>query len=167
MKRKLALDLRPMSVGDSHHLLNIDLKVSEFPWDVEDWQLLQKFFPDWEISVATLNSTPVGFSVVELSADDDLCRIHKFAVLRRAQRIGVDNSLLNLIEYRTSIKSLGTLEYVASESACRPGDPYDVSQWLIWHGFTCEATEPEMFEGYGKDYDAYLFRKTIHEGKPT
>ena len=77
MKQKLALDFRPMSAGDSHHLLDIDLKVSEFPWDVEDWQLLQKFFPDWEISVATLNKTPVGFSVVELSADDDLCRLYK------------------------------------------------------------------------------------------
>lgn len=167
MKRKLTLDIRPMSVGDSHHLLNIDLKVSEFPWDVEDWQLLQKFFPDWEISVATINKTPVGFSVVELSADDDLCRIHKFAVLLRARRIGVHLSLMNVIEYRTFTRSLGTIEYVASECCCRPGDPYDVSEWLLRENFRCQDTEADMFEGYGKNYDAYLFRKIVHDGQYT
>lgn len=161
MKKPLNLDLRPMALGDSHHLINIDNKRSEFPWTVGDWQCFQRYFPEWEVSVVTLDETPVGFTVIELSKDENKCYIHKFAVLPKGLTVGIDLVLLNRVEYRTVTKGLNCIEYPVSESSCNPGDPYDVSEWLLRNGFRCEETVEEMFEAYGSYYDGFLFRKPI------
>lgn len=161
---KLALNLRPLLAGDSHHLLNLDNKVSEFPWDVEDWQLLQKFFPEWEVSVVTLNETPKGFSVIELSADEGVCRIHK--LVAQPNGVGLLNVLMDRIEYRAFIKQLDVIELIVSETECRGGDdPYDKTKWMRQQGFKCEDIQTGLFEAYGNQYDGYVFHKSLHEGK--
>jgi hypothetical protein len=154
-----SLDLRPMKAGDSNHLLSIDRKSSEFPWEVEDWQLIQQYFPGWEVSVATLNGTPKGFSVIELSDEKDACYIQKLVAL------GNDDDLRQLllarITFRTLVKGFSSILYSTCELNCCPGDPYDESVWLQSQGFTYNATEVGEYSAYGRDYDGYIFSKKV------
>ncbi len=160
------MDIRPMTLGDSHHLINIDSKASEFAWDVEDWQILQKYFPDWKVWIVSLMDTPKAFAVVEVDHNEDISRIHKMAALPEARRIGADLSLLDTIEYDAVVSGVGTVEFVVSETSCRGGnDPYDISAWLLRRGFKCEETGRETYDAYGKMYDGFAFRKLVHKEK--
>lgn len=165
MVKELILDVRSMGPGDSHRLIDIDLKVSEFPWAIGKWYNLQWTSEDWDITVATLNNTPVGFSIIESLVDIDICRIHRLVVLNLAQRIGLNNMLLDRAQYAAVIRGLTIIEFMVSEVSCRGmNDPYDLSVWLLKQSFKCEKIEKERFEAYGKKYDGYLFRKTLHYG---
>lgn len=159
MDRK-TLDIRAMKEGDSHHLVNIDVKSSEFPFEFEDWQLLAHYFPEWRIMVSCLDETPVGFAIVELDKDELVMRIHKIVALPEAKRIGVDTTMLCHIEYEAQISGFAKIQLPVPSLACRgPGDPYDISEWLKNNQYRCVGTEEEIFEAYGEKIDAYIFEK--------
>jgi len=158
------LKLRPLDRTDSHYLLDIDNKVSEYPWGPDEWELMDKFFPEWETSIATVNSTPKGFSVTELDKERGVQLIHKLVV--RESHPTLRTLLLERLEYRAFVHSISTIEFVLSETECRgKDDPYDRSAWLKRQGFRCENIRKDTFESYGKVFDGFVFRKLIHEGK--
>ena len=159
-KMQLNLDVRPMQQGDSHHLLNIDLKASEFPFDFDDWQTLARFFPEWKIAVATLDDTPVAFAIYEIDEEEKVVRVHKIAALPNARRIGVDSTLLSAIEYTAVTQGMSAVEIPVPASSCRgKDDPYDVSVWLNRNKYRCVRTEAGLYEAYGDDEDGYIFQK--------
>lgn len=160
------IGLRPMQLGDSPHLLNIDLKSSEFPWEVADWELLNNYFKHWRVLIALFNNTPAAFSVFELDSDEDSLHIHKLEALPIGKRVGLQFLMLDAIEHDGRCAALGVMDFIVPVSSCRgPGDPYDISEWVSRAGFKCQREEPSMFEGYGKEIAGYVFQKTIEYGK--
>ena len=158
------LKIRPLNKTDSHHLLNLDLKTSEYPWSSDDWELMDKFFPEWEVSIATVDGVPKGFSVTELDIKRNIQRIHKLVVIKPYPTL--KTLLLERIEYRAFVHSVSTIEFILSETECRgKDDPYDRSTWLKRQGFRCEGIHKDTFEAYGNVFDGFVFRKLIHEGK--
>lgn len=154
------LDIRPMTGGDCHHLVNIDLKSSEFPFNFNDWHTMSKYFPDWKIVIGTLNKTPSAFAVFESDLDERVNVIHKFATLPIGRRLGVDTAILNSIEYETFISGFKAVHFWLSEFECQGGeDPYDMSNWLKRRGYKCTNTEPDMYYQYGRPADCYIFEK--------
>lgn len=158
------LDIRPMKEGDSHHLINVDLKTSEFPFGFQDWQLLAHYFPEWKIMVACLDETPVGFAIVEMDKEDRTVRIHKLVAMADARKLGVDNAILHTIEYEATISGYQKVQLPTPTSSCRgPGDPYDISEWLKKNKYVCVGTEESMFEAYGENMDGYIFEKNLEK----
>lgn len=153
-------DIRRMREGDSHHLVNIDLKTSEFPYDFEDWQLLGNYFQDWHIWVATDSQKPVAFAVVEIDENEHIARMHRIACLPEGKTIGIHNLLLMTLEGNYCQQKLKGIEMPVPHTMCMAdNDPYNVSVWLKSHGYKCIRTVPDMFDGYGKDIEGYIFFK--------
>lgn len=143
-------------VQDCTHLMNIDRKSTEFPYDFEDWQQLN-LMSDWFAFLTTYKNTPCGFVIYELST---CLRVHRLAVLPEFRHQGVGVTLLSIAETNAGNRKL--YEIPVPETSCRGGDdPYDVSKWLSLRGYKCEETVEGMFFGYGKDIDGFIFRKKI------
>jgi hypothetical protein len=165
MDNKLSFGIRPMANGDSHYLVNIDRKVIENPWSIEEWQLLRFYFLDWQIIVSTIDEIPVGFYILEPSMEQNICRIHKLAALPEVKRYGIETSLLDHIEYSTMMSGINTIEYPVPEFSCLgENDPYDMSQWLLSKSFKCESLIKDSVEFYGYLYDIYVFKKELNFG---
>lgn len=155
------LDIRGVKDGDLHHLINIDRKGSEFPWDVEDWRIANIHFPEWRIIIATLDDEPVALALYEFNEKVDECVIQKLVAIPEAK--WVLSMLLDKIEYGTYVQQLGAISFLISELECRGSfDPYDKSQWLKEHGFKWSLTHPNIYDAYGQRYDGYVFKKVIH-----
>lgn len=162
---RMNLDIRPMKDGDSHHLINIDLKSSEFPFQFEDWQLLAHYFPDWKIMVGCLDETPVSFAIVEFEHDDEMVvRIHRIVAMPEGKKFGVHNAILYTIEYEATIAGFAKIQIPVPTSSCRgPEDPYDMSEWLKENKYRCVEIEEDMFEAYGETIEGYIFEKSCLE----
>lgn len=160
------IELRGPQTGDSHHLLNIDSKTNEFPWDTEDWQIARMYFPHWKVYIGTVCREPAAFALASSDKEKDVCEIHRIAALPDAKVKGLDAMILDTIEYDAFIAGVGYLQIVLPETSCRGGDdPYDMSRWLNRMGFHCDEVKEESFEAYGNVYQEFVFRKSIHYGK--
>lgn len=158
----LEFDIRPQEAGDSFHLLNIDRKGSEIPFEVTDWQLVQRDFPAWQIKVATVRETPCAFVLYELDTMNGVASIHKLAALPFARTIGIPNFFVDIVRHLAVIKGFTHIETILPTYECRgKNDPYDVSAWLLSVGFVWKETLTEVFEAYGKVVDAYVFHKPV------
>lgn len=142
---------REIGPGDSHLLVSLDRKFSEFPYDIQDWQLIRNFFQDWWVDILMDGDEIVGFVITEFSEKVGLV-IHRMA--------GDLDAALERVEERAREGMITVLQYEVPECCCRgAGDPYDVSAWLLSNGFRCEDTKKEEFEAYGNLVDVYVFRK--------
>ncbi len=159
MDLMIGYSIRPFGeVQDSAHVMNIDQKSTEYPYDFQDWQSLN-MIPDWYGFICTHKETPCGFVLYELL---DCLRIHRLAVLPEYRRHGVGITLLHLAEENARLKQVKLFEFPVPETSCRGGnDPYDMSKWLNLQNYRCEEIQEAMFNGYGKDIDGYIFRKRI------
>jgi len=165
METTFCTEVRSMTHGDIHYLLNIDVKVSEFSWGLLEWNFINEFFDSWMVTVGILHGEPKGFAVWEIDQNDDVARIHKFAVHPSAKKIGLDNSILDDLNYQSTRKGLGEIEFYVSEYNCGgENDPYDISGWLLEKGFKCVGIDRDIFLMYGRSNDAFKFRKPVIYG---
>lgn len=156
------LDIRPFQLGDAPHILNIDLKCSEFPFDIEDWQMIKSYFPHWEILMAVIRKQPCAFIMYDYDSENRVGNLHKFAALPYALKAGVIGYLIDVISNTALLRGFTHLELIVPSNSCRGGnDTYDRSSLLLRNNFKCTKIITEAFEAYGEADDGFVFRKTI------
>ncbi len=159
------LDVRAYKAGDSAHLLSIDLKGSEIPFTITDWQLIQRDFPHWKVLLAIVDAKPCGFALFSLDTDKGVARVHKLAALSYARSMEVVGMLLDTVQYQGMVEDIKDVEVVVPSHECRgKDDPYDKSYMLNSLGFKCVKITEGVFNAYGELAEAYCFRKPIDYG---
>ena len=159
------LDVRAYKAGDSAHLLNIDLKGSEIPFTITDWQLIQRDFPHWTILLAIIEGKPCGFALFSFDTDKGVARVHKLAALSYAHSMGVIGMLLNSVQYKGLVAGVNIVEVVVPSHECLgKDDPYDRSYMLNNLGFRCVRVTEGVFNAYGDPVEAYCFSRPIDYG---
>lgn len=152
------IQVRPTTERDAHYLLDIDIKCFDYAWLPDDWRAAAK---DALACVATWNETPVGMVIFSYNNYGGV-EIEKIAVKAPYRHHGIARRLLyNCALYA---KEIGALELlmVVPESRLRPGDPDDISAWLLKLGF--RASLPLLknwFVFYGKPEDGVVFSLPI------
>jgi len=148
------LNIRATTERDAHYLLDIDNKCFDYAWLPEDWRQVAK---DCLACVATWNGTPVGM-VIFTSNRNRGVEIVRIAVKAPYRNQGIARRLLrNCVLYAREIGAIELLMLVP-ESRLRPGDPDDLSQWLIKLGFRAEVPLlKNWFKFYGEWEDGVLF----------
>ncbi len=160
------LDVRIYQAGDAAHLLNIDLKGSEIPLTITDWQLIQKDFPHWKVLLASIEDEPCAFVLMSIETDKEVARVHKLAALRYALPMGIIGMLLGTVQHKGMLEGVKTVEVVVPSHECRGrDDPYDRSHLLNSLGFKCTKITEGVFNAYGETAAAYSFSKTLVYGE--
>jgi ribosomal protein S18 acetylase RimI-like enzyme len=148
------LEIRATTEKDAHYLLDIDIKCFEYAWLPDDWRKAGK---NCLACVATWNGTPIAvviFSNNQCGGID----IAKIAVKAAYRNQGIARRLLyNCALYARETGAVELLMLVP-ESRLRPGEPDDISRWLMRLGFRAEVPLfKDWFEFYGEREDGVLF----------
>ncbi len=152
------IDFRPSCSDDAHYLIDIDLKCFDFAWLPEDWRQVSK---DSFACIATWNKTPIGMVVFARTMYNDI-EILKIAVKPSYRRCGIASRLLfHCILYGREIHAPHVL-MVVPESRLNPGEPDDLSQWLVHRGFRAQVPLlRDYFTFYGRPEDGVIFTLPI------
>ena len=152
------IGFRASESKDAHYLLDIDIKCFDYAWFPSDWRIVAKHCV---ACMATWNETPIGMAVFGKNSDGDV-QVVKVAVKPAYRNRGIATGLLrNCVLYARELHAPRLLILVP-ESWLRPGEPGDISGWLVNLGF--RATKPllrNQFTFYGQSEDGVLFSLPI------
>jgi N-acetylglutamate synthase-like GNAT family acetyltransferase len=127
--------LRRAEATDVHHLIDIDLKCFDEVWTPEDWRSLAN---TCSVVVATLHNNPIAMCV-HRRHEDGYTEILKLGVKNHCRRKGVGRALI-AIAMQSAIQAHSSHVFMlVPEHLLRPGEPQDVSQWLLKMGFRAEV----------------------------
>lgn len=139
---------------DAHYLLDIDIKCFDYAWLPSEWRIVAQHCV---ACVATWNGTPIGMAIFGKNADGDV-QVVKLAVKPAYRHRGIATGLMrNCALYAREIHA-PRLVLLVPESWLCPGQPGDISGWLVKLGF--RAHKPllrNQFTFYGQSEDGVLF----------
>jgi GNAT superfamily N-acetyltransferase len=143
--------IRGAQARDINYLIDIDIKSYHFPWSVGQWR---KFAGGKMCSIllATIKAEPVAVCAWKKSGKD--AEILRLATKPAYRGLGAASLLL----YTVESTKLQKVSIIIPEINCFPGQPDDISAWLLSRGY--QATVPilkDYFHMYGKHYDGFKF----------
>jgi len=149
--------IRTAQLKDIHSLVDIDLKGYDYPWSVNEWR---KFAadPTCVTLIASLRAEPVGVCVWQKRPAIKEGEILKLATKLTYRCRGIGSLLLHEVETGAEENKLLEMVVIVPEIKCCPGQPDDVSQWLLKRGY--KAVKPVLtnhFHMYGSHCDGFKF----------
>ncbi len=152
------VSLRGPTASDVNYVLDVDVKCFDDPWTIENWR---EVFGDQQKFklMATYFGSPIGFAVWERTHDS--MNVIRLAVKPTYRRSGTGSQLLKAIEASAYNLQLFKVTFPVTESLCCPGDPRDVSQWLIKRGARAGSIVKNGGFYMGKEEDAFLFNLLV------
>ncbi|MHC4188381.1 MAG: GNAT family N-acetyltransferase [Planctomycetota bacterium] len=155
--------IRSAQVRDVNYLADIDLKSYDYPWPIDKWRRLA-IDPTCVILLASFTVEPIGFCVWEKKPETKEATILRLATKPIYRSMGVASLLLEASECGAKENELQTMTFIIPEIKCFPGQPDDVSQWLLNRGY--RAGPPilkDYFYMYGADCDGFIFTHSLTE----
>ncbi len=153
----MTTNIRQPQVHDANYLLDIDIKCFDDPWPVEKWKVI---LVNNDISklVSTSYGCPTGFIIWK--RDSISLPIIRFAVKPTYRNQGTGLQLLKAVCLGARQLAIPRIVIPVPESLCCPGEPRDVSHWLLKRGFKLNGNHSILKEGaicFGQVEDAFLF----------
>ena len=151
--------------SDINNIVSLDSKCYIYPFKIKDWQdLVQKSGHVGEPRLIMLEilDRPVGFCMWNIDHEARITNILRMAVLEKNRRFGLGRLLLTACD-RSSLKAgVEKLRITVPDIHCRPGDPDDVSEFLLKTGFlTTGDIQPAFKQMYGDPVDGYVFERRV------
>lgn len=140
---------------DLQYVRDIDLKTSDTPWEIEQWDAAGDRGD--VCIVGTLFGTPVAFAVASQDG-----RIHKLAVRDSHRRKGFGNLLLYALREWAEGSGLTELTVCVPETECHPGHPGDRCGFFLKEGFLGLAVERDVRNVYGRVEDGMVLLWRLH-----
>jgi hypothetical protein len=147
-----------MTDTDAIYLLDIDLKGSEIPLGIEEWQIIANL-SNWVIFVADWMGEPTGFIVFD--STPQAVEVHKLSCKPIERSSTILETLLGVAEAEARVTGSNLVRCLVPECSC--GGAYDVADWLNSMGYLATKVEPDMFWFYGRNYDTFHFEKHTRE----
>jgi hypothetical protein len=155
---------RPATKNDLIYLLDTDIKCSDVPWSQGAWE---EVLETCNVFAAVTQGKIVGVAVFQIMDLNTLCLV-KVGVKREHRRRGLSRML-----FACGLRMAGGRDIYAlvPEGTLLPGDPYDLSQWLLALGLTPQKPLlRDCFILYGEKEDAVRFvffnPERQHESQP-
>lgn len=161
----MILSLRCATGDDCQHLIDIDLKCFEFPWNADFWGWAGA---NYSIFVVTHYDQPVGFACYCI-CDSGYCRsrvmvLNKVAVKSAYRGHGIGNMLVEAVQRMALSADLMLMETIIPESLCRPGEPDDVTGFFQKLGYRAVAPlVRDCFEYCGGLEDGIRFIRNLKD----
>lgn len=165
-----SISVRRGGSRDVNYIKDIDMKSYQYPWPHERWVTLSKD-ETYYWCVASRDVEPVGFAVwrdiqfeVPRLKFTPTISIERLAVKPFDRGEGIGTALLSYIYEYAEDHFFNRVVTVVPEINCLPGDPDDISAWLLLQGF--KAERPILRNcayRYGEFVDCYLFAKSLRE----
>lgn len=125
-------NIRKPEPPDFNYILDIDLKCFEDNWSYNEWRETL-YDSQYGVLIGTYQGLPVGFIV--WFNDGKRGIITRLGVKPAYRQKGVGSQLLKAVEVILIQQGVKELLFSVTESLCRPGEPYDVSKWIIEQGY--------------------------------
>ena len=150
---------------DINNIVDLDLKCYVYPLCMADWQDLvgtsgQDGSP--RVVMVEVLQKPVAFGMWQHDKDKGITTVIRLGALEPFRRAGVSKILLtNCIKGSRTLK-IKRLQVVAPEIHCRPGDPDDISEFLLKSGFHPTGDILNEYKTmYGDLVDGFVFERKI------
>jgi GNAT superfamily N-acetyltransferase len=161
-----SIGVRRGSNRDVNYIKDIDVKSYHYPWPHEQWVTLRED-ETYHWCVASLGVEPIGFATWQ--DHPHAVEIHRLAVKPTMRGEGGGTALVEYICNYAGDRFFNRVVTVVPEINCLPGDPDDISGWLLMQGF---KAEPPILKDhiyrYGDLVDCYTFARDLRgDDEPT
>ncbi|KPK52836.1 MAG: hypothetical protein AMS22_08425 [Thiotrichales bacterium SG8_50] len=144
---------------DITYLKDIDLKSYHYPWSLDEWMVVGSD-ETYHWCVAVLKAEPIGYAVWQ--DHPRAVELHRLAVKPSERNRGAGTSLMQYICDYARRNYYPRVEVTVPEINCLPGDPDDVSAWLLKQGFKAELPIlREHVRRYGRLVDCFVFARSM------
>lgn len=151
--------------SDINNIVSLDSKCYIYPFKMKDWQdLVQKsgHVGEPRLIMLELMDLPVGFCMWKNDSEESVTDILRMAVLKTHRRLGLGKLLLAACNKSSLSVGAGKMRITVPDIHCRPGDPDDVSEFLLKTGFlTTGEVKSDFKQMYGDSVDGYVFEKKV------
>jgi len=154
---------------DINNLRDLDIKCYDYPLTMDQWQALVSASGKVEEARCVLvelqnpvgSNKPIGFGVWQKHEGDFL--VLRIGVHKEYRRKGIGQLIVDTIQNDASKKGIKLITITVPDLHCTPGDPDDVSKFLLATGFRPSGKIIHNFKRmYGQDRDGYVFEMKIY-----
>jgi GNAT superfamily N-acetyltransferase len=166
-----SVNIRRGGNRDVNYIKDIDMKSYQYPWSHEQWAILGED-ETYHWCVASRGVEPVGFAAWQNMQYEHrhpglipTVSIERLAVKPSDRREGIGTALIEYVCKYAEDQFFNRVVTVVPEINCLPGDPDDISAWLLAQGFRAEL--PILKDHvchYGKLVDCYTFARSLRGG---
>ena len=153
---------------DINNLRDLDIKCYDYPLNMDQWKTLVESSGKSgearcvlvEYQSAIGSNKPIGFGVWKFHEGDYL--ILRVGTVKPYRRKGIGKLIVDTILKDANKKGIKVVKITAPDLQCRPGDPDDVSAFLIACGFKANGkilTDWKFM--FGKYRDGYEFEMRL------
>lgn len=151
------IKVRPISEGDLVYLMDIDLKASDYPYELDDWKLIGSV-SNLECFIGTSQDTPVGFVLYE--RNDTRTIIHKLCVKPYYTEQGIGGKLITVVHNVAQMRDHDCIDLPIPENYCL--DNLWLPTWLNKLGYLAKEIQNDFYSLTGEKIPAYIFRRMIY-----
>lgn len=150
---------------DINNLTTLDLKCYPYPLKLEEWQKLvnqsgQRDVP--RIVMIEVMRQAVGFAMWNYDWEKKVTNLIRLAILKQYRMKGLAKILMRKCEMESCKSGMGSIRTIISDIHCCPGDPDDVSDFLMKIGFhTTGEIVRDFRKMYGNMVDGYVFERKV------
>lgn len=163
------IDIRRVHASDARSILHVDQNSCEFPWETDDWYMLEDHYIPWLDAVVLVDGVIKGYSIFDFDKDTDSCRLLRYCIENNVDEVTrekIDDKMLDRIEYHCYSRDISTIEIdVCETELLGSADPYDRSVWLTKHGFKMTRKVKGLEYRYYRSYDVFYFAKPVEDSK--
>ncbi len=142
-------------------LQSMDYRTYAYAYDPGDYQQMAKKGTMLSC-LAMVDSKPVGFSIWERGPRGKPAYIVRFGVLPNMRRKKIGTQMLSWVMVDLKNHGKRTVKTALSHVTCLgPGDPDDVSGFMIRVGFKWTSTIEKVFFEYGCWEDGIVFERSL------
>ena len=155
---------------DINNLRDLDVKCYDYPINMEQWKTLVESSGKAgearcvlvEYQSAIGSNKPIGFGVWQYHDGDFL--ILRIGTVKQYRRRGIGHLIMDAIVKDASKKGIKTIKITVPDIHCQPGDPDDVSAYLVKMGFkTTGLIYSDWKFMFGQYRDGYEFALKLGE----
>jgi len=138
------------------HLQDCDVKCFDYGWTNEEWAFA---IESYSVKVAHFYGTPIGFAVFVVVNDEPrIVHLFKVGVKPPFRKRKAGRLLIHEATTFARVQGLNEIEAVVPEMLCSPGEPQDITGWLLKVGFLGTGVIRNYIQNMGVKEDGYKFK---------
>lgn len=145
---------RNATAADQVYILDTDIKCFDFAWSPDAWAYAGEHYV---IKLATYFRTPIGFATYLHDTENNIIQVPKIAVKAQYRNRNIGSKFVyEAVMYCHKLQA-AYLQTIIPEALVQPGDPHDISGWLLKTGWKATALVRDFFPNMGQKQDGVQF----------
>lgn len=146
---------------DVGRVANFEAATQEFPFDYDEVKR-RSLAPGQESYIASVGKKMVGYTLVSFNKQSDALLIDSIGVAFPFRRVGVGRKLVDHVAAAARADALSKIRILVPSYLIEDkDDPWNIEHWLWRLEFKATTTQDDACHRYGRDYDLYVFDRSV------